>query len=106
MIRRPPRSTLFPYTTLFRSQNLHGQGPVIFEADTLPAIVGDGDAVARGLRELDAVPNDGTEVPPVEAMADVAGNRLRKRRPARVEGDEGPDRDPMTGLLGLDVERL
>src|SRR2546429_6642077 len=24
MIRRPPRSTLFPYTTLFRS--LHGQG--------------------------------------------------------------------------------
>src|SRR5438093_8326312 len=27
MIRRPPRSTLFPYTTLFRSQriDLHGQ---------------------------------------------------------------------------------
>src|SRR2546427_8525769 len=27
MIRRPPRSTLFPYTTLFRSQ------PAYFEAD-------------------------------------------------------------------------
>src|SRR5258708_9938538 len=25
MIRRPPRSTLFPYTTLFRSQNLSGE---------------------------------------------------------------------------------
>src|SRR5256885_10995921 len=25
MIRRPPRSTLFPYTTLFRSR-VHGQG--------------------------------------------------------------------------------
>src|SRR5258707_11836613 len=25
MIRRPPRSTLFPYTTLFRSQNLIDQ---------------------------------------------------------------------------------
>src|SRR3712207_7706645 len=25
MIRRPPRSTLFPYTTLFRSQPLHRQ---------------------------------------------------------------------------------
>src|SRR2546427_11175865 len=25
MIRRPPRSTLFPYTTLFRSQELHRQ---------------------------------------------------------------------------------
>src|SRR3712207_7709919 len=26
MIRRPPRSTLFPYTTLFRSQSDKGQG--------------------------------------------------------------------------------
>src|SRR5690349_22557037 len=25
MIRRPPRSTLFPYTTLFRSHLAHGQ---------------------------------------------------------------------------------
>src|SRR5256885_8545461 len=32
MIRRPPRSTLFPYTTLFRSRSrdpgLHGRKPV------------------------------------------------------------------------------
>src|SRR2546430_17105771 len=26
MIRRPPRSSLFPYTTLFRSTSAHGQG--------------------------------------------------------------------------------
>src|SRR5437660_8085639 len=26
MIRRPPRSTLFPYTTLFRSEHVPGQG--------------------------------------------------------------------------------
>src|SRR2546430_8587586 len=26
MIRRPPRSTLFPYTTLFRSTELHPSG--------------------------------------------------------------------------------
>src|SRR2546430_5414789 len=26
MIRRPPRSTLFPYTTLFRSPGAHGAG--------------------------------------------------------------------------------
>src|SRR2546430_12678191 len=31
MIRRPPRSTLFPYTTLFRSAN-------IIDADTLAAM--------------------------------------------------------------------
>src|SRR5256885_12070253 len=28
MIRRPPRSTLFPYTTLFRSTGLVARGPV------------------------------------------------------------------------------
>src|SRR3712207_7349018 len=27
MIRRPPRSTLFPYTTLFRSDRERGEGP-------------------------------------------------------------------------------
>src|SRR3712207_7353887 len=27
MIRRPPRSTLFPYTTLFRSHRQHAAGP-------------------------------------------------------------------------------
>src|SRR3712207_7378987 len=26
MIRRPPRSTLFPYTTLFRSRSVEGRG--------------------------------------------------------------------------------
>src|SRR6266540_6014174 len=30
MIRRPPRSTLFPYTTLFRSSSLHGHGAKFF----------------------------------------------------------------------------
>src|SRR3712207_8512944 len=33
MIRRPPRSTLFPYTTLFRSRNL----PVTQTSSTTPA---------------------------------------------------------------------
>src|SRR2546422_4424259 len=32
MIRRPPRSTLFPYTTLFRSPIITGGGPGIMEA--------------------------------------------------------------------------
>src|SRR2546426_5775012 len=33
MIRRPPRSTLFPYTTLFRSEVLVGDAPrgVVFQ---------------------------------------------------------------------------
>src|SRR2546430_13426392 len=31
MIRRPPRSTLFPYTTLFRSQDF-GRGREVFQS--------------------------------------------------------------------------
>src|SRR3712207_8594096 len=35
MIRRPPRSTLFPYTTLFRSQQVV-RVPVLVEPEALP----------------------------------------------------------------------
>src|SRR2546430_13472766 len=45
MIRRPPRSTLFPYTTLFRSG---WQGAV-----RRTALWGDGSVGARGLRGRD-----------------------------------------------------
>src|SRR2546430_11653180 len=32
MIRRPPRSTLFPYTTLFRSDEQHLHGRLLYAA--------------------------------------------------------------------------
>src|SRR5687767_15184946 len=37
MIRRPPRSTLFPYTTLFRSLHLAGLHRLTVSLDTLRA---------------------------------------------------------------------
>src|SRR5690625_6549950 len=37
MIRRPPRSTLFPYTTLFRSVDAGGAGPRGRRGDRLAA---------------------------------------------------------------------
>src|SRR3712207_7811870 len=40
MIRRPPRSTLFPYTTLFRSLALLGA-----RVETIPGRMGYGDCV-------------------------------------------------------------
>src|SRR2546430_10643283 len=64
MIRRPPRSTLFPYTTLFRSLDHHADvarvadGAGLVEGDAHP---GDGElreneqrhAVREGLDELE-----------------------------------------------------
>src|SRR2546429_6381654 len=46
MIRRPPRSTLFPYTTLFRSGRRHlarGRGELLAHRGQVPR--GPGDAV-------------------------------------------------------------
>src|SRR3989475_12293352 len=49
MIRRPPRSTLFPYTTLFRSSaeiaegehhHSHGKGSRPFDAEQRPGGIG------------------------------------------------------------------
>src|SRR3712207_9252691 len=58
MIRRPPRSTLFPYTTLFRSEVELGEGgagaPAVPQDQAL-AIAGDaGDQVAGGGEDAQA----------------------------------------------------
>src|SRR5688572_31131266 len=52
MLRRPPRSTLFPYTTLFRSQ---GAGAAV-EGEDDGRLVGVGDLRSR--RGDDAEPRD------------------------------------------------
>src|SRR5260370_16310649 len=56
MIRRPPRSTLFPYTTLFRSRVLIVRGDSQAGAPrTVPATAGAGrDWLAARLREAGA----------------------------------------------------
>src|SRR2546430_13242507 len=51
MIRRPPRSTLFPYTTLFRSYGRTMDYIYIFQGATL-AYVESLDAVAQALLEV------------------------------------------------------
>src|SRR5688572_32697778 len=52
MLRRPPRSTLFPYTTLFRSVV-----PMLPAADGVPAVLGSSAAgsllqLTRSVREV------------------------------------------------------
>ena len=39
MIRRPPRSTLFPYTTLFRSISLFSSSSVVVVVSVVVAVV-------------------------------------------------------------------
>src|SRR3712207_7910246 len=46
MIRRPPRSTLFPYTTLFRSDVLRREGATIYVGDHVHDVEG---ALAAGV---------------------------------------------------------
>src|SRR5688572_31957360 len=56
MIRRPPRSTLFPYTTLFRSceiLDVNGRTPAEMKAMIWPYIPADGYNATSKLASLD-----------------------------------------------------
>src|SRR6266480_6600424 len=83
MIRRPPRSTLFPYTTLFRS---HGDWTAAHQPDVrpdLPQARGDGAQPAvRGHERVER--RLGVEV--VGRLAD--GDPARLRQPRRGESRE------------------
>src|SRR3712207_8554026 len=75
MIRRPPRSTLFPYTTLFRSNRLSRlvrrcRGPTLRCEGNRPAA----GAIRRGGRS-----------PGGKAVRAVPGNPRRCRGPSRSE---------------------
>src|SRR3712207_6858685 len=72
MIRRPPRSTLFPYTTLFRSPDRPGAGA--------------GQAAGR-------VPGQRPPAGPVRPAA-VAGAAVEAEDPGRGAGEQGAGRVP------------
>src|SRR4051794_41572580 len=63
MIRRPPRSTLFPYTTLFRSEQLRD------DTDEL-------------LRDVDGDTLDGFEPLAVDVLQDRKSTRLNSSHPS------------------------
>src|SRR3712207_7877054 len=83
MIRRPPRSTLFPYTTLFRSAGLLGVDQAVVDVAPLPHRPldgGTGDLVEDHPLHLDAgveclqeVPGDGL------SLAVLVGDRKSTR---------------------------
>src|SRR3989475_1738874 len=78
MIRRPPRSTLFPYTTLFRSiHHTSGRMP-LGEADTRSKLI-DPALHARGWTE-DLIRREETA-----GAVEVVGERARRRPKGRVD---------------------
>src|SRR5690242_3590621 len=106
MIRRPPRSTLFPYTTLFRSHARVGGGEdAVGVVDVLEP---EGDAVQRPARsprgdlglglpglapgEVEGGGDEGAELRVVLLHA-------RDQRVHQLDWREGPRRDP-PGELG------
>src|SRR3712207_4640280 len=84
MIRRPPRSTLFPYTTLFRSEVkvLEAEVPVhylvTFSRDRVAEVVNAGVRAARTW-----CAENGIEVTPVD---EVAAPRTRLRFTEEMSG--------------------
>src|SRR3712207_7209556 len=78
MIRRPPRSTLFPYTTLFRSLDAYGGGE-----ERAPAVPGV-DPVHRGHQRVAPGRGRGEEgrgrvLRPAQVIEQHAGDRKSTR---------------------------
>src|SRR2546427_11464977 len=90
MIRRPPRSTLFPYTTLFRSAQRFGATPftagllLLGVATSLPELAVNARALAVGQPELalgNAVGSSIAKLRPTPAMAALCAPPLLRARP-------------------------
>src|SRR5256885_13963027 len=86
MIRRPPRSTLFPYTTLFRSHRLHGERVCRHGADLL----GDRVVLADGPTPLHSLARPLTR--DLEAALPGGDRGDGEREPSGIEGDQAQDR--------------
>src|SRR3712207_8862075 len=75
MIRRPPRSTLFPYTTLFRSF----QVPLEHDRDRQP-VPDDDDPVTAGAREHPAVGREANGVNGAGVRSEEHTSELQSRQ--------------------------
>src|SRR3989449_9897475 len=100
MIRRPPRSTLFPYTTLFRS--LRPDAPFVLAHDAQGNGEPEPRARARGLGGEERVEDA------LEQIGGDAGARVFDLDPDQVAGAAGANREallvplrPLHRLLGV-----
>src|SRR2546430_17015502 len=96
MIRRPPRSTLFPYTTLFRSPSFlrdQSRGPLVEEV------------VPRPVHQHEQLVPEPDELDDVHDQPDDPGRESLERDSAEV-GDRGvaADRGERAGILVAERE--
>src|SRR3712207_8191702 len=88
MIRRPPRSTLFPYTTLFRSSDaqrvLYCAGQVSVDGEGNPLHPGDmGAQIAQCLDNVETVDRKSTRLNSSHANISYAVFCLKKKQTTR-----------------------
>src|SRR6266480_2554327 len=80
MIRRPPRSTLFPYTTLFRSPEPDASAYEIHECDR------------RETEDHDVEPLDGGAIAPAKHDPQQRDRHERRDKALLPRGDQARDR--------------
>src|SRR3712207_9384718 len=93
MIRRPPRSTLFPYTTLFRSDGEVGDGGVLGLAGTMrhhsgiAGALSDGDGIERLGERSDLVDLDQDRIGggPVDPFPQALGVRRSEEHTSELQ---------------------
>src|SRR3712207_9148617 len=119
MIRRPPRSTLFPYTTLFRSKRWEGEGMSL--ADRLrqmiashgPIPVSDYMALANAhyyaTRDPLGAAGDFTTAPEISQMfGELAGLWLADLlgRGGKIGREAWRERGEISGVAGLFKKKI
>src|SRR5947207_9366579 len=97
MIRRPPRSTLFPYTTLFRSVLGNWQGELITKEGSLQLaihiwpypdekhFVGTADVLNRDVRDLFIDPRSEEHTSELQSHSDLVCRLLLEKKKKKVQ---------------------
>src|SRR2546427_9606125 len=81
MIRRPPRSTLFPYTTLFRSRRRGARGGLAWHERTEPhRTLGRPPSVKAGLTDLATIDRKSTRLNSSHSQISYAVFCLKKKK--------------------------
>src|SRR2546430_15602547 len=93
MIRRPPRSTLFPYTTLFRSIHAVDTGEHVLEKALVSGHVDDSDPASAGQLQIGEAEVDGhaTALLLLEPVGIDVRQGFDQRRFAMVDMTGGAD---------------